>query len=96
MLYKNRVLPFGGTRFLYLIDAECFVRQAVLVAAGDEEEVAEGVGLQAEDVRVVAGGDAEFLAERLGVHRDVACGDLGAWICGACCLDRAFVKRQNA
>ena len=58
MLYKNRVLPFGGTRFLYIADAECFIRQAVLVAAGDEEEVAEGVGLQAEDVGVVAGGGA--------------------------------------
>ena len=58
MLYKNRVLPFGGTRFLYLADAECFVRHAVLVAAGDDEEVAEGVGLQAEYMGVFAGGDA--------------------------------------
>ena len=58
MLYKNRVLPFGGTRFLYLTDAERFIRQAVLVAAGDDEEVAEGGGLQAEYMGVVAGGDA--------------------------------------
>ena len=54
MLYKNRVLPFGGTRFLYIADAECFIRQAVLVAAGDEEEVAEGVGLQTEYVIVIS------------------------------------------
>ena len=54
MLYKNRVLPFGGTRFLYIADAECFIRQTVLVAAGDEEEVAEGVGLQTEYVIVIS------------------------------------------
>jgi hypothetical protein len=48
------VLPFGGTRFLYLADAERFIRQAMLVAAGDEEEVAEGVGLQTEDVGVIS------------------------------------------
>ena len=58
MLYKNRVLPFGGTRFLYLADAERFIRQAVLVAAGDDEEVAEGVGLQTEYVGVISRGDA--------------------------------------
>ena len=77
---------------MYGVDIECFIRQAVLVAAGDEEEVAEGVGLQTENVGVVAGGDAEFFAEGLRVHRDVACGDLGARIGGACCLDRALVE----
>ena len=74
------MLPFGGTRFLYSADIECFVRQAVLVAAGDEEKVAEGVGLQTENVGVVAGRNAQFFAERFCVHRDVSCSDLGAGV----------------
>jgi hypothetical protein len=48
------VPPKGSTRFLYVADAERFIRQAVLVALGDDEEVAEGVGLQAEDVGVIS------------------------------------------
>ena len=63
-----------------------------LYAGCGEEEVACCVGFEAEDVDVVTGFCAEFLAEGVSVHREVSRCDFRFWIFGCDLFDAALVQ----
>ena len=90
---RGRKTKVGGKPTFVFLLLDCCALSGLLISAGDDDEVAEGVGLKAEDVCIVTGGDTELLSEGFRVHRDVACSDFGARIGGTGCLDRSLVER---
>ena len=63
-----------------------------LYAGCDQQEITCGVGFEAEDVEVVTGFCAEFLAEGVSVHREISSSDFRFRIFGCDLFDAALVQ----
>ena len=63
-----------------------------LLSGGDQQEITCCVGFEAEDVEVVTGFCAEFLAEGVSVHREISSSDFRFRIFGCDLFDAALVQ----